>query len=227
MSKKKYGSLTALKFMGIGKNGAKWECRCDCGTIKVVDGYLLRRGSVKTCGCRININANLTGKRYGRLVVSREAGRHKDRSILWECKCDCRKIIIVKAKSLKSGETKSCGCLQKLQSGRAAKRKLYKSYITNAKGRKVKFDLREKEFLTLTSLNCYYCRIKPHQISRKGNNGVYVYNGLDRIDNALGYIKENVRPCCFNCNRAKWNMSEKEFLTWVKRLCESRTKHHS
>ena len=29
----------------------KWKCRCDCGAIKFIDGYSLRHGSSKSCGC--------------------------------------------------------------------------------------------------------------------------------------------------------------------------------
>ena len=221
MSNKKYGSLTVLKFMDNGKVGARWKCVCDCGKIKVVDGYLLRRGSVKTCGCKIGFKNDLSGKRFGNLVASKEAGRSKSRHILWECRCDCGNVIITKSRYLTHGETQSCGCLQKLKYREAAKRKLYKSYINNAKERKVKFSLTEDEFFKLTSSKCYYCGVEPYQISKKGNNGTYIYNGLDRVDNIFGYTKENVRPCCFNCNRSKWNMSEKEFIIWINRLCSN------
>jgi hypothetical protein len=33
------------------KGHAMWECKCDCGTILVVDGTKLRNGSTKSCGC--------------------------------------------------------------------------------------------------------------------------------------------------------------------------------
>lgn len=56
---------------------------------------------------------DLTGKRFGRLTVLKEAGRSKDRQIIWECICDCGNTTLVKAGNLTSGDTKSCGCLHK------------------------------------------------------------------------------------------------------------------
>ena len=219
MSNKRYGSLTALRFVNNGKNGARWECKCDCGREKIVDGYLLRRGSVKTCGCRININANLIGSRYGKLIVLKEAGRHKDRSILWECKCDCGKTVAVKAKSLKSGETKSCGCLRKIEKGKASLKRVYRGYKNEALRKNLQFDLSIKDFEEITTKNCFYCGVKPKQRSyRKFSNGEYLFNGIDRVDNSKGYVKGNIKPCCFICNRAKGNMEYKEFVLWLKKI---------
>lgn len=44
-------------------------------------------------------------------LVDSESGA--DKPTLWNCKCDCGKTFVVRAYNLKSGNTKSCGCLQK------------------------------------------------------------------------------------------------------------------
>ena len=54
---------------------------------------------------------DLTGKRFGRLLVIAEAGKTKYSSILWRCYCDCENYSIVIGSGLTSGNTKSCGCL--------------------------------------------------------------------------------------------------------------------
>jgi len=214
-----FGSLTVLKYEDTGSNGARWECLCECGKHKVVDGYLLRRGTIKTCGCRININKNLVGKRFGKLLVIKEAGRHKDRSILWECRCDCGNISVTSSKNLIHGQSKSCGCKRKNNYGDAAINRIFKGYKDSAKKRNLEFGLSKKEFIEITSLDCYYCGIKPAQISkREFGNGNYVYNGIDRIDNLGGYTKENTVPCCFICNRAKGASDMEEFKEWLKRV---------
>ena len=46
-------------------------------------------------------------------MVLRQDFSKKDRTIYWICQCDCGNIISVKGSSLKSHNTKSCGCLQK------------------------------------------------------------------------------------------------------------------
>lgn len=60
---------------------------------------------------------DLTGKRFGRLVVIERAedhiqpnGKHQ---IQWLCKCDCGNEVVVRGSNLKNGNSKSCGCLQK------------------------------------------------------------------------------------------------------------------
>ena len=51
-------------------------------------------------------------KRFERLTVIGEAGQDKWNQCLWECQCDCGNIIITTGYGLRSGRTKSCGCLK-------------------------------------------------------------------------------------------------------------------
>lgn len=54
----------------------------------------------------------MIGKVYGRLTVIEDSGsRTKGRQVLWKCLCSCGKEVVVRTCSLKSGNTKSCGCL--------------------------------------------------------------------------------------------------------------------
>jgi hypothetical protein len=64
---------------------------------------------------RTNYNfVDRTGQRYGRLLVLSQAPkRHPRRSAQWLCRCDCGKDTIVNATALSTGETQSCGCLQR------------------------------------------------------------------------------------------------------------------
>lgn len=58
---------------------------------------------------------NYTGKRFGRLVaVSFERRKSGSRyRIFWVCRCDCGQTTSVVNDALKSGDTQSCGCMQK------------------------------------------------------------------------------------------------------------------
>ena len=51
---------------------------------------------------------NLTGQRFGRLVVV-EYSHSKD-GAFWKCQCDCGNASIVKGAHLRYGSNKSCGC---------------------------------------------------------------------------------------------------------------------
>ena len=61
----------------------------------------------------------ITGKRYGRLVVVCENGRAPSGQILWECACDCGGVAVTTSTKLKSGHTQSCGCYARLRRSEA------------------------------------------------------------------------------------------------------------
>jgi hypothetical protein len=55
---------------------------------------------------------DLTGQRFGRLLVKRLAGVDKSRDTRWECICDCGNTLTVTSSHLMLGHTKSCGCFR-------------------------------------------------------------------------------------------------------------------
>ena len=55
---------------------------------------------------------DLTGQRFGRLVVIKKAEHQKKGKTRWLCRCDCGRYTEVITHSLKRGATKSCGCLR-------------------------------------------------------------------------------------------------------------------
>lgn len=57
---------------------------------------------------------DMTGLRYGRLVVISYAGRVKNKS-KWNCICDCGSEYLGSGPDLRSGNTSSCGCLHREQ----------------------------------------------------------------------------------------------------------------
>ena len=56
---------------------------------------------------------DLTGQRFGRLVVVGRAENDKHNQIRYLCKCDCGKYTTVNASSLRSGGSQSCGCFMR------------------------------------------------------------------------------------------------------------------
>lgn len=74
--------------------------------------------SLKKRGKSVTDKRNdLEGLRYGRLVVIERAenyispqGQARKR---WLCHCDCGNVVVVLARGLISGTTRSCGCLQR------------------------------------------------------------------------------------------------------------------
>ena len=58
---------------------------------------------------------NLTGQQFGLLTAVKLSDNppRKNAWRLWECKCECGNTSIVASGNLKSGHTRSCGCLKK------------------------------------------------------------------------------------------------------------------
>ena len=54
---------------------------------------------------------DLTRQKFGRLIVIKDGGDRTKGGILWNCICKCGKKVKVDTYRLKSGHTKSCGCL--------------------------------------------------------------------------------------------------------------------
>ena len=167
-----------------------------------------------------------TGRRYGRLTVTDLAdGRGTDGSHRWLCRCDCGNNTTVTGTNLTSRRTIGCGCLWKKPPGEAARNRLLLLYRTSARKRGHSWDLADEDFFRLVSLECFYCGSLP-ALEIKGNlNGGFIYNGLDRVDNTLGYALENVVTCCITCNEAKRAKPYGEFIEWIGRLAARQAEH--
>lgn len=55
----------------------------------------------------------MIGLAFSRLTVSEGAGRDRKRNLLWLCVCECGQEVVTAGYRLRSGETRSCGCLQR------------------------------------------------------------------------------------------------------------------
>lgn len=65
---------------------------------------------------------DIRGRTFGRLTPLRYAGRHKNRGALWECRCACGAVHVVRSSSLVAGEIRSCGCLWIARQGDRARK---------------------------------------------------------------------------------------------------------
>ena len=70
-----------------------------------------------SCGCYERkafgqINAkDLTGQKFGKLLVIEQTDRDVNGNIRWKCKCDCGNIVKIQTNRLTTGNTSSCGCI--------------------------------------------------------------------------------------------------------------------
>lgn len=170
---------------------------------------------------------DIAGQKFGRLTALAYQGWNGAHKTLWSFSCDCGAHIVRRAAGVRRGDVKSCGCLRREGGYIAHNRKpygessfqtLYAHYRRAAKDRGYGFTLTKQNFRSLTKLNCSYCGRPPSQIVRaaKGGNGPYIYTGIDRVNNLVGYIQGNVVPCCATCNRAKHVMGRDDFIAWIR-----------
>ena len=75
-------------------------------------GTGLRRGMVKSCGCyRHDFRTrDLSGKRFGRLLVVERDSINAGHGATWKCICDCGKEVVIRQDALTTGHATSCGC---------------------------------------------------------------------------------------------------------------------
>lgn len=99
-------------------------------------------------------------------------------------------------------------------------KKLYNEYNRSAVRRYLSFHLDLLTFARLASDSCFYCGSERMNNLRTKDFGIFKYSGLDRVDNNLGYSVDNCVSCCKNCNFAKRNMSQDEFLKWAKTIAK-------
>jgi hypothetical protein len=111
----KFGRLTVL---GLAKKKYYWLCKCECGNKTETATFRVLAGSAKSCGCiRREAKQNLTGKRFGRLVVIKHLPQ---KQIMCLCKCDCGSPEkIIHNKLLLAGQSTSCGCYRLEQAKKA------------------------------------------------------------------------------------------------------------
>lgn len=127
----KWGRWTVLE-VGVynPKSKAKIKipmalCQCECGTVKYKEYRDLYSGRSQSCGCLRReqlIQRNFEkgtiqpGTRFGKLTYIKDLGYRKQKSRnkreRWGlCRCDCGTMVEVSHNNLKSGGTKSCGCV--------------------------------------------------------------------------------------------------------------------
>ena len=140
---------------------------------------------------------DLSGKKFGRLTVlsiqEPKAVRSK-----WFCVCDCGKNIVVEVSSLRNGRTKSCGCYRQDKS---------KERMTTHGLRKT------RTYRIWAAMKTRCLNHNAPAFMSYGNRGISICErwsssfvnfledmgeapdncSIDRINNNLGYSKENCR----------------------------------
>lgn len=174
----------------------------------------LRRGwseeRIRSTPCRYDLN--LVGQIFGKLTVLSEAPM-RNRCRLWRCRCGCplHNEVVVSTTDLQCGKRVCCGCTTHNSELENKIIKAFCSYRKNAETRDLILTITREQFASLVTQRCHYCGRTPEERS-------CLINGVDRLDNAVGYVWDNCVPCCFECNRAKCKMGAEAFYAWVQQV---------
>lgn len=166
---------------------------------------LQSNGMCRRCSQRkSHLCEDLSTQRFGRLVVVRRAEEDRKGRPQWICKCDCGEETLVTSNHLRTGGTRSCGCLIKELAGQHCRKAPFFYIFTRlnytASKRNIPVSLSFEDFISFTKdTTCHYCggKITWHPYHHPGGCN------LDRKDPLLGYTKENCVVCCKVCNSVK------------------------
>lgn len=170
---------------------------------------------------------DITGKVYDTLtVIQKIEQRANSGELLWELLCDCGETCYATSSSLRRGRRNFCSKCRDEVSVNSPLKGLYANYKRGATKRGYIFDLDINQFKAIITSDCSYCGEPPNQWYKKekAKEGLH-YNGIDRVDNAIGYTIENVTPCCKYCNMAKQRFHVDDFTAWLDRVAERRNKY--
>lgn len=173
------------------------------------------------------------GSTFGKLTVVRIEPRGKNSVLLASCACGKERIFWKKS-AIKN--VQSCGCgiddFGVTKEQRRSWNFRFQSYKSGAKKRGYSWELSFQDFVALAGKDCTFCGLEAKEWecfsnapsvrkdSPKANSYKYIIkiSGIDRLDNTLGYTKENSVPCCIYCNRAKSDLSYEDFKNHIEKI---------
>lgn len=186
VSGQRFGRLQVVeRHPGKTRHGVPWLCACDCGETVVVLTSNLISGNTSSCGCL-----------HREQLIARNHLLAKEPWLVdmqvYQRRLGYRKVKLAAG----SNQYKTRG--------------LGKVHPTIC----LDWELTLEQYTTLVTSPCYYCGAPPYQkpfgayLKKRG----FLRNGIDRIDNALGYTQDNSISCCRTCNWDKRAQTKEQFL---------------
>lgn len=158
------------------------------------------KGALVTCSC---------GTSFGPIAISKLHGYRTSKPV----------------ESCKPCSAKIAGKKMRANDDSRSKLFVYGNYKRHARERGFIFLIQKEDFYQTIILPCAYCGDSSVSYSNPPKEAAwgkqFRYTGIDRIDPSIGYIKENIQPCCIKCNRAKSDMTEIDFASWINKVIDN------
>ena len=84
----------------------------------------------------------------------------------------------------------------------------FRAYKDASRAKGLSLDITLEQFMEFWQKPCSYC------------GGEIKTIGLDRVDNSLGYTKENIISCCIICNNMKKNLPSEVFIVLCRKIID-------
>lgn len=148
---------------------------------------------------------DLTGQKFGKLIIIKRTDNDKFQNTRWLYKCDCGKMGIVLGDSIKSGKTQSCGCLRKMITQRTGLNNMRHGHTQNKKPSQIYISWRnmkircinptDKAYLNYGGRGIKVCKRWLQFKNFNEDMGKDWKSGLqiERKNNHKGYYKENCK----------------------------------
>lgn len=149
---------------------------------------------------------DLTGKKFNRLTVLCLGERNSNNQIQWKCKCDCGNIVLATTTYLKTGHTKSCGCLAREKASNNLKKQ---NFV------KAREQYRKDNFLVEGTSLALINSKKLRKNNSTGVNGVYWHKQAKRYVARITISGKDIYLGCFSkleeARKARLQAEEKYF----------------
>jgi hypothetical protein len=189
-------------------------CQCGCGSV-IKDDKMFKLGHHSHF-------INLSGVEFGRLIVTSIAKADSGGNMRWNCLCKCGNTLEANGASLRSGDSKSCGCLRDEKatkhgmspgSGVSREYGMYSGARSRAGKTGIEFSI-ELQDIHIPE-RCPYLGIELCLTNKKIS---YNSPSLDRINSSIGYTKKNIEVISYRANTIKSNASSSELYAIADRL---------
>ena len=181
-----------------------WKCLCDCGQYIELPTSRISTGWTKSCGCLQRERSrgkvkNIVGQKFGRLTVLSLYPQPPGSATRWTCECECGTVCVKNGSSLKTGSSKSCGCIASEMSatrpGGSATKERKRAYTQEYLAKK---SLRVPPWVDNQKINEFYANCPEgfhvdHIIPLRGKlvSGLHVHYNLQYLPKRENILKGN------------------------------------
>lgn len=215
-----------------------WKLKCDCGKEYQASTTQLTMCVRISCGCHVSTkklgklpDKKNVGKTYGKLtVVDMEGNTNTSGAFYAKCLCECGRNKYVTIGNLNAGHVKSCGCEKytgknnKLFKGHEDISLYFWNHIrNNAMGRKIEFSITIQDGWNQWVLQNKKCALSGVDLifgASKASRCMATAS-LDRINNSIGYTKENIQWVHKYVNKMKNVFDQDTFIKYCKLIADN------